>query len=130
MPCPDPDNAPATPAQGIQLNINPAWEVHPSEVKASLSRHADLLILDVRRQNEWDTTHLDGATLIPLDQLAARASELAPWKNRPIVVHCHHGVRSLSATALLRKLGFTNVHSMAGGIDAWSLIVDPAVRRY
>ena len=112
------------------LPVNPAWEVHPTQVHEALARHDDLLLLDVRRQNEWDASHLPSATLIPLDQLPARAAELAPWKTRPIVVHCHHGVRSLNATALLRKLGFTNVHSMAGGIEAWSLLVDPSIPRY
>jgi rhodanese-related sulfurtransferase len=89
-----------------------------------------MLILDVRRLNEWNTSKIEGAKLIPLQELDQRANEIAEWKNRPIVVHCHHGVRSMNGTAILRKAGFTNVHSMAGGIDAWSLIVDPGVPRY
>jgi adenylyltransferase/sulfurtransferase len=47
-----------------------------------------------------------------------------------LVVYCHHGVRSLSAAAYLRRLGHVNVRSLAGGIDAWSCEVDPAVPRY
>jgi adenylyltransferase/sulfurtransferase len=115
---------------GIQLAVNPAWEVHPAEVQERLKRGEEMLVLDVRRLPEWHTAKIEGATLIPLNELDARAGELAAWKDKPIVVHCHHGVRSMNGTAILRKLGFKNVHSMAGGIDAWSLIVDPAVPRY
>lgn len=112
------------------LAINPEWEIHPTAVKTALDAQEDLLILDVRRQNEWETTHLSNATLLPLDQLPTQAHTLEPWKNRRIVVHCHHGMRSLNAARILRQLGFQNVFSMAGGIDAWSLLVDPAIRRY
>jgi adenylyltransferase/sulfurtransferase len=121
---------PVMTSHGIEININPEWEVHPAEVQERLARGEDLLVLDVRRLNEWNTAKIEGAKLIPLQELDQRANEIAEWKNRPVVVHCHHGVRSMNGTAILRKAGFTNVHSMAGGIDAWSLIVDPAVPRY
>ncbi len=115
---------------GVQLTINPEWEVHPAQVKKWVDEKRELLILDVRRPNEFVTTKIEGTLLIPLQELDQRAEEIAAWKDRPVVVHCHHGVRSMNGTAILRKLGFRNVHSMAGGIDAWSLMVDPAVRRY
>jgi adenylyltransferase/sulfurtransferase len=116
--------------QGLQININPEWEVHPDQVKQSLDAREDLLLLDVRRLNEWHTAKIEGATLIPLHELDSRAAELASWKDRPIAVYCHHGVRSLNATAILRKHGFTRARSVAGGIDAWSQIIDPGVPRY
>lgn len=115
---------------GIELAINPAWEVHPAEVKEWIDGSQDFLLLDCRRQNEWDYCRLPGAVLIPLHELQQRADELESQKQRRIVVYCHHGRRSLTATDILRKHGFVNVHSMAGGIEAWSLIVDPQVRRY
>jgi poly(A) polymerase len=65
-----------------------------------------------------------------IDSLAERITELAAHKNRQIITMCHHGVRSLNAAALLRKLGFANTHSMAGGIDAYSIMADPAIARY
>jgi rhodanese-related sulfurtransferase len=129
-PGPDAGQNPAGGRGGQTLTINPELEVHPADVKQWLESRQDMLILDVRRPNEWDTCHLDGATLIPIDQLEARVGELAAWRGRRIIVHCHHGVRSLRATQLLRNLGFQSVYSMAGGIDAWSVMVDPAVRRY
>jgi adenylyltransferase/sulfurtransferase len=115
---------------GIQITINPEWEVHPAEVKEREVRGENLLMLDVRRQNEWNTARIEGATLIPLQELDQRTGEIAAWKDRPVVVYCHHGVRSMNGTAILRKAGFTNVHSMAGGIEAWSLMVDAGVPRY
>ena len=121
---------PVITSAGIALNINPEWEVHPAQVKDWVDRHEELLILDVRQQREWNICRIEGATLIPLDQLDGDAGTIADWKNRRVVVHCHHGSRSMNGTAILRKKGFTNAHSLAGGIDAWSLIADPTVPRY
>jgi sulfur-carrier protein adenylyltransferase/sulfurtransferase len=115
---------------GITLNINPEWEVHPAQVKEWIDNKEEALLLDVREQREWNVTHIEGATLIPLGQLSMRADTVADWKDRRIVVYCHHGVRSMNGTSILRRLGFKNVHSLAGGIEAWSLIADPSVRRY
>jgi len=115
---------------GVELNINLEWEVHPTEVKAAMDRREEFLFLDVRRLPEWNTARIQGATLIPLHELADRAGEIAAWKNKRVIVSCHHGVRSLNATAMLRKMGFANAKSMAGGIEAWSVMVDRAVPRY
>ncbi len=117
--------------RGIELSVNPAWEVHPTDIQQRLHNGEDLLLLDVRQPREWNAARLEGAVLIPLHELSSRAAdELAAWKDRPIIVYCHHGVRSLNATAFLRKRNFANVHSLAGGIEAWSLIIDPNVPRY
>ena len=63
------------------------------------------------------------------EEIAARVGELEPWRDRTIVVHCHHGVRSLRVTHWLRERGFAAT-SMRGGIDAWSAEVDPTVPVY
>ena len=112
------------------LPVNPQWEVHPGQVKQWLDEQAEVLILDVRQLREWNAAHIEGATLIPLDQLEARVGEIETWKARRVVVHCHHGVRSMNGTAFLRHQGFTNVHSMAGGLEAYSLLADPSIPRY
>ena len=62
---------------------------------------------------------------MPLGQLEARLGELDAWRRKRIVIHCHHGGRSARACALLRDRGFERVENLAGGIDAWSLSVDP-----
>ena len=84
----------------------------------------------MREPAEVETARLQGSTVIPLGQLEDRIGELAEWKPRPIVVHCHHGMRSRRACEILQAHGFEKVENMAGGIEAWSLTVDPDVPRY
>lgn len=107
-------------------------EVTPAEARRMTSAPADdrALLVDCRTPAEHATARIEGALLLPLDQFAARASELEEHAERPIVIYCHHGVRSLRAAAILRAAGFERVTSMAGGIDRWSLEIDPGVPRY
>jgi rhodanese-related sulfurtransferase len=96
-----------------------------------MRQHGDqFTLLDVRNPDEYATAHIAGSTLIPMGELQSRLAELEPLKDQPIVVHCHHGGRSLRVTMFLRQQGFTNVQNMTGGIDAWSQQVDPSVPRY
>jgi rhodanese-related sulfurtransferase len=95
-----------------------------------LSKGESVHLVDVRQQWEHEAVALPGSQLIPLDQLSVRAAEITPPDNALIVVYCHHGIRSQSGAALLEHLGFRNVASLAGGIDAWSLLVDRSVPRY
>ena len=84
-------------------------------------------LLDVRRDEEREAANLGGFH-IPLDQLEARYQEL-PHDKLPLIVYCHHGVRSLYATQFLKFNGYDAL-SLRGGIDAWSLEIDPSVPRY
>jgi len=83
--------------------------------------------LDVRRDDERETVHLGGFH-IPLHELEARRDEL-PHDKLPIIIYCHHGVRSLYAAQFLKFNGYDAL-SLRGGIDAWSLEIDPNVPRY
>jgi adenylyltransferase/sulfurtransferase len=87
------------------------------------------MLLDVREASEASFVSLPGSVLIPLGQLPDRLEELSD-KDASIVVYCHHGVRSARALELLVKAGFTRVRHLTGGIDAWSVQVDPEVARY
>lgn len=87
------------------------------------------VLLDVRNHDEWQWVRLAGATFIPLGELEERHDELLPLKERPIVVYCHHGVRSLYGSEYLRDLGYDTT-SLRGGIDAWSVQIDASVARY
>jgi adenylyltransferase/sulfurtransferase len=100
----------------------------PKEVKARLDRGEDLVLLDVREPWEVAVAKLEGAVQIPLGELGRRFHELDP--EAEVVVYCHMGVRSMKAALFLRQQGFENVFNLAGGIDAWSLNVDPKVPRY
>ena len=85
-------------------------------------------LLDVREPDEHATARIEGAVLIPLAQVTARAAELP--RDLPLYVHCKLGGRSAKAVAALQELGFTNAVNVTGGITAWSDEVDPAVPRY
>ena len=101
------------------------------ESVANLRReNADFLLLDVREESEYEVASIQGSLLIPMSQLGLRVAELEDHRDRHIVVHCHHGVRSLQVADALRANGFSKVQSMGGGIDQWSLCVDDAVPRY
>ncbi len=87
------------------------------------------LLLDVREPWEFNTASLPDSILMPMGDVPSRAhQELDP--DQPIVVLCHHGMRSLSVTMWLRNQGFEHVQSLAGGIDHWSRVIDPKVPLY
>ena len=90
----------------------------------------DLALVDCREPDEHQLVHIEGAELIPMSQFAGRVDELAKYRDRPLVVHCHHGGRSLRVVKWLRENGYPMAQSMAGGIDAWSLEIDPTKPRY
>lgn len=92
--------------------------------------NADFLLLDVRQESEYETAKIDGSMLLPMGELGDRIGELDEHKDRHIIVHCHHGGRSLRVTHALREAGFSNTQNLAGGIDQWSLDIDPDVPRY
>jgi len=105
-------------------------EINCPQVKSKLDAGTPFLFLDVREPDEYATAKIAGTTLLPMSQLAERAAELEPHRDGEIVVHCHHGGRSLRVTMWLRGQGFTKVSNLTGGIDAWSQQIDPSVPRY
>lgn len=110
--------------------MDATWEVNVQDVKRMLDEKQDFLLLDVRQPEEHAHVSIEGARLIPLNELSQRIDELSAHRDRPIVVHCHHGGRSMQATMFLRQKGFSDVKNLAGGIDDWSLQIDPAKPRY
>ena len=90
-----------------------------------------MLLIDVREPEEFAITRIEGATLIPMREIPASLQQLeAKAEGNPLIVFCHHGVRSLNVVHWLREQGVRACQSMAGGIDAWSALVDPSVARY
>ncbi len=84
-------------------------------------------LLDVREPEEYETARIEGAVLIPLGELPGRLADLP--KDRPLVVMCHHGVRSAHAVHHLRAAGY-DARNLSGGIAAWSRDIDHAVPNY
>ena len=98
-----------------------AAETLPREIsvaEASTMRDAGAFILDVRQPEEWNESHIPGATLIPLGELAVRVSEVP--QDQEVVVVCRSGNRSQQGRDILLSAGFEQVTSMAGGVNQWS----------
>ena len=105
------------------------WEISVSDAKSILEQTAAVL-LDCREQAEFDFVRLPDSILLPTSRLGQGFETLEALRDRRILVLCHHGVRSLGVTRLLRRHGFSQVQSIAGGIDAWAAEIDPSLPRY
>ena len=117
-------------------------EISPVEAKALVEQARNApdegppaaLVVDVREPDEWRIARIEGAVLVPLGEIEERAEELSDEhgidETTPVVVYCHHGVRSLTATTFLQAKGIRGARSMAGGIDLWSVAIDSGVPRY
>lgn len=105
-------------------------QMHPSVLAEKINANESVYLLDVRQPWEHDYASITGDVLIPLHELGERIGEVTPPEGATIVVYCHHGMRSLSGAAILEAKGFGECYSLSGGIEAWSLLVDPTVRRY
>jgi rhodanese-related sulfurtransferase len=86
------------------------------------------LLLDVREPWEWQAARIEGSQHIPMRELPGRVAEIE--RGREVVAICHHGGRSMQVAMFLEKNGFSKVHNLQGGVDAWSRTVDPAVPTY
>ncbi len=104
-------------------------EVSPVELQALLDAGRQVRLVDCREPYEHAICRIEGAELIPMRLIPQYLPDLA-LEARPVVVYCHHGVRSLNVVDWLRRQGVVNCQSMAGGIDLWTTLVDPAVPRY
>jgi rhodanese-related sulfurtransferase len=106
-------------------------EIGPAEVRRMMNENQPLHLVDCREEAEHKLASIEGAELIPMNSVRQRLQYLEGVADEKlIVVHCHHGMRSLSVVNWLRGQGVENCVSMAGGIDLWSAQVDPHVPRY
>lgn len=102
-------------------------EIRCEELAARLEAGDALFLLDVRQAWENQLARIDGSTLIAMQTLPARVMEIP--RDRDVVAYCHHGMRSLMAARFLRQEGI-RARSLKGGIDHWSIAVDPTTPRY
>ncbi len=103
-------------------------EISVSELKRMRDRGDDFVLLDVREDDELATASLPGVTHIPMAEISGRLADVP--RERDVVVMCHGGSRSARVAAYLQQNGYVRVANLAGGIDAWSQEIDPAVPRY
>lgn len=104
------------------------FEIAASEVARRTAAGEAFVLLDVRLEHELLLARLPEALWVPLHELPRRLGEIP--RDRPVYALCHLGQRSAAATMLLREQGFAGARNIAGGIDAWSRLVDPGVPRY
>jgi rhodanese-related sulfurtransferase len=105
-------------------------EITVQEAQARLAGPRPPRLIDVREEDEWALARLPGAELMPLSGFTDLIAERLRDPAEPLLIYCHHGTRSGRVTDFLLRQGYTDVTNLAGGIDAWSAEIDPAVRRY
>jgi len=110
------------------LSIAPPPEIEVEDLAVRLAAGEPVAILDVRQPWETELCGLAGSLRIPLGELPGRTAELPT--DQPLVVLCHHGVRSRQAAAWLRIQGYDRVINLSGGIDAWARRIDPTMKVY
>ena len=104
-------------------------DLTPAALHARLAAGEDIQLVDVREEMEFAYCQIAGSVLIPLGEVPRRAAEIRA--EGPVVLICHHGVRSAQALGYLRhRRGYENLLNLRGGIDAWSREVDASVPVY
>ena len=111
-------------------SVETPLEIDCRSVKAKLDAGESFVLLDCREAGEHALVRIAGDRLLPMSELMARCGELEPHRDEQIVVYCHLGMRSRDVAAWLRQQGFAHVQSMTGGIDQWSVEIDPTLLRY
>ena len=106
------------------------FDIQVDQVKHKLDHGEDFLLLDCREVHEVAIGAIDGAVHIPMRETVQRQSEFEEFREKSVVVYCHHGGRSARVAQWLRANGFEHAQNMVGGIDHWSQYIDPAIPRY
>src|SRR5262249_10194030 len=104
-------------------------EMAPAELKVLLDERQPVRLIDVREPHEFAICRLEGAELIPMRNVPEHLPELDD-EDALMVVYCHHGMRSRRVVDWLRAQGVGNCRNLTGGIDLWSVAIDPAITRY
>ena len=103
-------------------------EISASEAAKLRAENPETVFLDVREHSELEICRIEGALHIPMGEIPSRLDALP--REQPLVVFCHHGMRSMNVLQYLQASGFENVINLGGGIHAWSHEVDTSVPRY
>lgn len=104
-------------------------EISPETVREKLLEDEDITLVDIRTPRERDHVRIDGDEWIEMNQVPDKVTDLSE-KDRPIVIYCHHGQRSLKVARFLDKEGIDEVFSMAGGIDYWARNINEDLPTY
>lgn len=131
-----PKPVPSLDARGLPVGweFRPEHELTPRQIRDLRAAGKPMVLIDCRRPEEYQTARIEGSVLIPLQEMEQRLADIKDLvedagPEATIAVHCHHGARSLRAVLMLQAHG-VSAKSMAGGIDVWSVDIDPRVPRY
>ena len=105
-------------------------QINVRDLAVKLAAREPVYFVDVRQPWEHEIAALPNSVVLPLDELMNRLGELQPADGALVVVYCHHGIRSQLAAEFLSRQGFKRIRNLVGGIDAWSMEVDPSTPRY
>ena len=108
----------------------PDMEITPRQVRDMMDRGEHFVHIDCRLPAEYQITHIEGARLVPLQKIEEYLENLHEHLHDKIVVHCRSGWRSLQFVQTLKRLGFADVKSMAGGILLWNRDINPGAPQY
>ena len=122
QPTDQPDNPPRWP-------FNPDLEISVTDTRAGMG-DGGVVLVDIREPEELAIAAVPGAVHIPMDRLAATVNEMDLGEDQTLALICHTGRRSLAAAMALQRMGVDEARSVAGGIEWWSLRIDPSVPRY
>jgi rhodanese-related sulfurtransferase len=103
-------------------------EITAADLKKRLDAGEKILLVDVREPWENQQCRIEGSVLIPMGTIPANLQKLDT--DEPVVCYCHHGMRGMDVANWLRPQGVSTAKSLAGGIDRWSMEIDPKVPRY
>ena len=110
---------------GCGGNTTQAYQQIMQEEAKMMMDTQEVVILDVREQDEYDSSHIPGAVLLPVGNISEEtASAVIPDKDSTVLVYCRSGKRSKTASAALVELGYTNIYDF-GGINAWPYVTEP-----
>ena len=119
---------------GAPLTPSELQSITPAELASRLaleqSDSSEWLLLDVREPEEREFVSIPNSEWIPMGELMFRLQEIQEKQTGTLVIYCHHGIRSHHAGRFLLEQGFQNVFNLTGGIDRWSMEVDPLAPRY
>ena len=126
--CGPADSTTANSTSSVTASTMIPSNITPADLSVRLARGEALYLLDVREPWEVDVALIEGSNTIPMSNVPARVAEIP--RDREVVVICHHGMRSAMVADYLRSAGVPQVLNLTGGIDRWSVEVDPSVARY
>ncbi len=110
-------NASEPSVESATIDLSTLPEQLDAQAVAAIKDRDDVLVIDVREQSEYDEGHIPGITLIPMNSVPGRLSEIPTDKT--VVLACRSGNRSGQVFDYLKQQGYTNIHNLKGGIVAW-----------